>query len=193
MRTTLVVMAVAASLGFGSTANAYDMRTGGRASQPIGHWELCRSIPAECSTRTRRRSAVALTPKVMGVLQRVNAEVNRRVRPMTDWAHHGVEERWSYPAGIGDCEDYVLAKRRALMRHGFAAGGLLVTVVKQPNGEGHAVLSVRTNRGEYILDNVDQRVRHWSETPYRYVKRQSTRHAGTWVTIRDRRSRLAMR
>jgi predicted transglutaminase-like cysteine proteinase len=69
-------------------------------------------------------------------------------------AQFGVIERWTYPdLGMGDCEDYVLLKRRKLMELGWPQSALLITVVRDENGEGHAILTVRTTRGDYILDN----------------------------------------
>ena len=182
---------VTSALGAG-TARAEAMATGGRTSQPLGHWELCQSHPRDCTERTRRTDPVRANPDVIAVLRAVNDRVNGAVIGVTDWQQHGVEERWSYPARYGDCEDYVLAKRRMLMEYGFKAGDLLITVVTRPEGDGHAVLSVRTDRGEFVLDNIDRRVRHWTDTRYTYVKRQSERHAGTWVSIHDGR-RVAMR
>ena len=179
------------ALGAG-VARAESMRIGGRTSQPLGHWELCQSHPIDCTERTGRSAPVRANGDVMAVLRAVNDRVNRSVVGITDWDHHGVEERWSYPTRFGDCEDYVLAKRRMLMEYGFKAGDLLITVVTRPEGDGHAVLSVRTDRGEFVLDNVETRVKHWTETRYTYVKRQSERHAGTWVAIHDGR-RVAMR
>ena len=92
---------------------------------------------------------------------------------------------WSYPDGAGDCEDFVLLKRRMLMEKGFAAGDLLITVVRKPDGEGHAVLTLRTAQGDYILDNLNNEVKLWTETPYRYLKRQASFHAGRWVSIEN--------
>ena len=193
MRLATFVAAVLAAFTFtASAAHAEAMRTGGRTSQPLGHWELCQSHPRDCTERTRRAAPVRATADVLNVLSAVNDRVNDSVIGLTDWDQHGVEERWSYPGAFGDCEDYVLAKRRMLMEYGFQAGDLLITVVTQRNGEGHAVLSVRTDHGEYVLDNIDRRVMHWTQTDYGYVKRQSEHHAGTWVSIRDTR-RLAMR
>ena len=193
MRLAALAFALAGSVLTLDLAAAAEMRTGGRTSMPRGHWELCQHRPVECNARTRARAPVEMSARVMAILQNVNDHVNRRVSPMTDMQQHGTVERWSYPGRYGDCEDYVLAKRQMLLRHGFKPGDLLITVVEQWNGEGHAVLSVRTSEGEFILDNINKRVRHWSRTPYRYIKRQSTRHAGTWVSIRERRLRLAMR
>jgi predicted transglutaminase-like cysteine proteinase len=101
----------------------------------------------------------------------------------------GKEEVWSYPtSGFGDCEDYVLEKRRRLMKAGMPAGDLLITVVRQPNGDGHAVLTVRTSLGEFILDNLEPKVLAWTDTEYTYLKRQSQTNSGVWVTINDGRA-----
>ncbi|TIM18733.1 MAG: transglutaminase, partial [Mesorhizobium sp.] len=89
---------------------------------------------------------------------------------------------------FGDCEDYALEKRRALMNIGVPAGDLLMTVARQPNGDGHAVLTVRTSLGEFILDNLETRVLSWTNTDYTYLKRQSSQNSGAWVTINDGRS-----
>ena len=103
--------------------------------------------------------------------------------------NYGVEEYWSYPDnGYGDCEDYALEKRRELMNAGVPAGDLLMTVVRQPNGDGHAVLTVRTSLGEFILDNLETKVLAWTDTDYTYLKRQSTENSGVWVTINDGRA-----
>ena len=44
----------------------------------------------------------------------------------------------------GDCEDFVLLKRKKLIAGGFSPSDLLITVVRKPDGEGHAVLTLRT-------------------------------------------------
>jgi len=73
----------------------------------------------------------------------INKWVNDTVKPMTDLEHHGVAEKWACPNdGYGDCEDYVLAKRRILIEAGWPREALLITVVSDKNGVGHAVLTV---------------------------------------------------
>ena len=90
---------------------------------------------------------------------------------MTDLEHWGVVERWSYPDdGYGDCEDYVLLKRRMLMQAGWPRQALLITVVRDKRGDGHAVLTVKTDKGEFVLDNQNEEILLWSETGYRFVK-----------------------
>jgi predicted transglutaminase-like cysteine proteinase len=107
---------------------------------------------------------------------------------MTDLEHYGVVEKWAYPEdGYGDCEDYVLLKRRMLMQIGWPRGALLITVVRDKKGDGHAVLTVRSDKGEFILDNQEAEILPWSETGYRYVKRQSQSDPNVWVSLGDNR------
>ncbi len=172
----------------GAFASGTSMPTGGRTSQPVGHYEFCKRLPAECADRTRDSRPVELTRKLWDSMVAVNQEVNTTVIPRTDYEMWGVEEYWSYPTDIGDCEDYVLEKRRLLMKIGIPASNLLITVVRQPNGEGHAVLTVETALGDFILDNLESRVLAWTDTDYRYLKRQSNRDSSVWVSIGDDRN-----
>ncbi|MGN6582473.1 MAG: transglutaminase-like cysteine peptidase [Rhizobiaceae bacterium] len=184
------VAPVVASLLLAATAHAenFSMPTGGRTSQPIGHYEFCQRLPNECKEMTPKEAPVTLSRPLWAEMIRVNNSVNQRIKPMTDMQNYGVEEYWSYPDdGYGDCEDYALEKRRELMADNVPAGDLLMTVVKQPNGEGHAVLTVRTSMGDYILDNLEPRILVWTDTDYRYLKRQSETNSGQWVAIRDDR------
>jgi len=95
-----------------------------------------------------------------------------------------VVERWNYPDdGYGDCEDYVLLKRRMLMQAGWPRQALLITVVRDKRGDGHAVLTVKTDKGEFILDNQNADILLWSDTGYRFVKRQSQSDPNAWVAL----------
>ena len=188
----LLLAAVAATLApvaGPALANQPFMTTGGQTTQPVGHYEFCRSTPAECSQETPRQAPVELTRALWAKIIDVNNIVNTMVRPRTDMQIWGIEERWSYPVNVlGDCEDFVLEKRRMLMKIGVPAGNLLVTVVKQPNGDGHAVLTVHTSLGDFVLDNLEPRVLAWRDTEYTYLKRQSVRSSGVWVSIDDGRA-----
>ena len=96
----------------------------------------------------------------------------------------GAEDYWAYPdSGKGDCEDYVLLKRRMLRQAGFPIQSLLITVVRDENDEGHAVLTVKTTHGEYVLDNKRDAILPWTQTGYRFVKRQSQTDVNVWVQI----------
>ena len=82
----------------------------------------------------------------------------------------------------------MLLKRRILMDDGFPRQALLITVVKDQHGDGHAVLTVKTSVGEFILDNFDNEVRPWSQTKYQFIKRQSQADQNVWVNIGDQPS-----
>jgi predicted transglutaminase-like cysteine proteinase len=158
---------------------------------PIGWVEFCASHAAECATTPTTPRDVVLTAKAFKDLIRVNKWVNDTIKPMTDLEHWGVIEKWSYPDdGYGDCEDYVLLKRRLLISAGWPREALLITVVRDKKDEGHAVLTVKTDRGEFILDNQVEDVLLWSETGYRFVKRQSQHDPNVWVAIGDPRPAL---
>ncbi|WP_011581063.1 MULTISPECIES: transglutaminase-like cysteine peptidase [Chelativorans] len=164
------------------------MPTGEITSQPVGHYEFCRRAPAECRQQNANPTPVELTRDLWALLVEINNTVNTSVMPSTDKDLWGVEEFWSYPDIYGDCEDYVLEKRRLLIKAGIPASDLLVTVVRQPNGDGHAVLTVNTSMGDFILDNMEPRILRWSETEYQFLKRQSARDASRWVSISDGRA-----
>jgi predicted transglutaminase-like cysteine proteinase len=120
----------------------------------------------------------------MKEIERVNQWVNANITPMSDMEHWGVIDQWDYPTdGKGDCEDYALMKRKLLIEEGLPRQALLMTVVKDLNNEGHAVLTLKTNRGDFVLDNMRDDVRPWTQTGYRFVKRQSQTNENVWVSI----------
>lgn len=168
------------------------MSTLGRTTQPIGHAWFCQQYPQECRSLKKVGKAPKLTRKRWDQLIKVNHRANMTVEPITDQDYYGVEEHWTYPKKYGDCEDYVLLKRYMLIQKGWPPSSLLITVVKQSNGEGHAVLTVRTDRADYVLDNLETKVRQWNRTPYKYLKRQSSNHSGRWTKINDRRRQVAL-
>jgi predicted transglutaminase-like cysteine proteinase len=137
---------------------------------------------------------VVLSDRAWDDLKRVNDWVNHTIKPETDMDHYGMIEWWRYPDdGIGACHSYALLKRRMLIKAGWPRTALLMTIVHEANGEGHAVLTVKTDRGEYILDNLEDRILLWSETPYRFYKRQSQSDPNVWVWLNDVRYTAAIR
>ncbi|TWD58024.1 putative transglutaminase-like cysteine proteinase [Agrobacterium vitis] len=183
---------IAAILAFASASSANAgqaaMTLAGKTSQPIGHYEFCKTHAVECKPLERDFGPAKLTPELWKTILDVNYTVNTTIRPETDLEQYGVEEFWAYPVTAGDCEDYALLKRRELMEKGVSASDLLITVVLQPNGEGHAVLTVRTDRGDFILDNMRNKVMLWSDTEYTYLKRQAGDNPGQWIKIIDSRN-----
>ncbi len=161
---------------------------GENSRPPIGWVQFCQDRPWECRSEASTPRDVDLTAAVRKEMERVNRFVNERIKPLTDLEHYGVIEKWTYPEdGYGDCEDYVLLKRRMLMQLGWPREALLITVVRDKKGDGHSVLTVRTNKGEFILDNQVEEILPWSQTGYRYTKRQSQSDPNIWVSLGDDR------
>ena len=179
----------AAAMGAGgSTERALFVAVGESARAPIGWVEFCTENTRECATHKTAPRDIVLSNQTWTSLVRINDWVNQSIKPITDMDHWGVVEKWSYPDdGYGDCEDYVLLKRRMLVEAGWPREALLITVVRDKKGEGHAVLTVKTDKGEFILDNQEDRVLLWSETGYRFVKRQSQSDQNVWVSLGDPR------
>jgi predicted transglutaminase-like cysteine proteinase len=165
---------------------------GASARAPIGWIEFCGEHPRECDVTPLEARDVVLTQKAWKDLLRINKWVNDKIKPMTDMEHWGVVERWDYPDdGYGDCEDYVLLKRKMLMQAGWPRQALLITVVRDTKGDGHAVLTVKTDKGEFILDNQEEQILLWSETSYRFVKRQSQTDPNVWISLGDPRPAIS--
>ncbi|WP_316859896.1 transglutaminase-like cysteine peptidase [uncultured Cohaesibacter sp.] len=177
------------ALSFEASAASYSpfMELKGATSAPIGHVNFCRKNPSECNVSYRIDRAVKLSKESWAQLIEINGYVNQSIRPVTDKELYRTEELWTYPKSAGDCEDFALLKRRMLIKAGWPATALLITVVKERNGNGHAVLTVRTDRGDLILDNQDPRILPWDKTPYHFVKRQAALQPAQWTAIIDTR------
>ena len=208
-----VVVALAACQTTGSSASAgtkaqlsnaalpaatagLNMVEGDRARPPIGYIDFCLRHREDCepasgittastgAAATARLAAVKLTADKWRELNDVNTHFNRTVRPVNDIDLVGKVEWWSYAINsAGDCEDYVLEKRRALIARGWPADALLITVVRQWNGEGHAVLTVVTDKGDLILDNMAMGIVSFDKAPYSWIMRQSRQHPMHWVKL----------
>jgi predicted transglutaminase-like cysteine proteinase len=194
-RMLAVGWALTLAAGAASSSAAQDLMfvsIGASTRPPIGWVEFCVDHPVECKATTSAPRDVVLSNKAWTDLVRINKWVNENVKPMTDMDHWGVVEKWSYPDdGYGDCEDYALLKRRMLIEAGWPREALLMTVVREKNGNGHAVLTVKTDKGEFILDNQEERILLWSETSYRFVKRQAQSDPNRWVSLGDPRPTIA--
>ncbi|HYP58663.1 MAG TPA: transglutaminase-like cysteine peptidase [Beijerinckia sp.] len=157
---------------------------GDATSVPFGWADFCRRYAGECNHGSSAPLDVNLTAKAMRELERINLWVNKNIEPLSDMDHWGVIDRWDYPLdGKGDCEDFALLKRRFLIEEGFPRQALLMTVVKDDHNDGHAVLTVKTNHGEFVLDNLSNELKPWDRTGYRFVKRQAQYDENVWLQI----------
>ncbi len=151
---------------------------------PSGYLDYCMRNPSECpSTERDATHPEALTPLRWAELDRVNTIVNASVRYVTDASLYNRQEYWTYPNGRGDCEDYVLAKRKMLLDRGWRAETLLIGVALDLEGLRHAVLIAATDKGDFVLDNQLEQVVAWHETGYTWEKRQTAANPNIWVAL----------
>jgi predicted transglutaminase-like cysteine proteinase len=164
-------------------ANAPAAAVTGDARPVFGWVDFCRRHPQECAVNPAEAPAITLTPRIWHTIIATNRKVNVGIQAVTDMEHWGVPDRWDLPDdGYGDCEDFQLLKRKLLAEAGLPRRAMRVTVVIDEKGEGHAVLMVRTDRGDFVLDNKTSAVLPWHQTGYVYVKREGQAGLG-WVSL----------
>jgi predicted transglutaminase-like cysteine proteinase len=153
---------------------------------PTPAWiKFCERLPQECAVDVSEPDMIALDQQIWSTIVRINEEVNGTILSVADQDHWGVEDRWDYPDdGLGDCEDIQLLKRKLLVEADLPRRALRMTVANDEQGAGHAVLMVRTDFGDLILDNKRDAVLPWQETGYSYVKREGA-DSLEWVWLGD--------
>ena len=151
---------------------------------PPGFVGFCIRFPAACAKRGAT-AKVVLDDRTAEALARVNDYVNSAITYEADEEHYGAVNQWTLNAigGYGDCEDYSVSKREALRAAGFPDEALRIAIVKTPRGEYHAVLTVDTDKGVLVLDNMTPEIRTWTDTPYIWLKRQSAGDPLSWVAL----------
>lgn len=164
---------------------------GAETRRPIGWHNLCRVAADECDAGNETPVNVALTPQTRHLLVAVTTLANRTITPRTDDEHYHLDRKtlidwWTYPDdGAGDCSDFMLLKRKMLIEAGWPRSAALATVVLDHHGDGHAVLTVTTEQGDFVLDNLTDEPLRWDETGYAFVKRQSQADENIWVSLVD--------
>lgn len=135
-----------------------------KARAPLGYQMMCLKTPAAC--RGGGASKEAISKDEMATLKRVNSSINRSIKPKHDATGADV---WTVNATSGDCEDYALAKRAALIKAGFSPSALRLAYVKTRLGADHAVLIVKSNKGDLVLDNLSKSIKPLSQSGLRLI------------------------
>jgi len=176
----LLFLGLGGLMGCAETGAA-SVDTGQQVAAPFGYVGFCVRQPAECGGGTDAPRLASMTPSAFAELDEVNRHVN--ALPQTsDVALYDRDEWWAYPdARGGDCEDLAMMKRKLLIERGWPAEALLLAVVREWNGDGHAVLLVLSGEGQFVLDNKSPTVDRVADAPYRWVKVQSPRRPFIWV------------
>ncbi len=193
LRTVAITFLLLFALVYGPGAKADELHSANLAgwipiadggAQPTAAWsEFCERFSAECAINPAEPATVKLDKRVWQVIVATNKHVNTNVKPQEDIDHWGVIDRWDYPDdGYGDCEDYQILKRRLLVQAGLPRRALRMVVVLDELGQGHAVMAVRTDQGDFILDNKREAVLPWHQTGYVYIKSEGDQSLA-WVML----------
>ena len=160
-------------------------QVGDETAIPYGWVDFCNRHSEECTLGKLAPVDIRMTKQIWKTLNEVNAFANSAIEPMSNLDHWGTTlDHWDYPVdGKGDCKIYALFKRKLLIERGFPRQALLMTIVRDLNGEGHAVLTVKTDRGDFILDNLSQEIRPWNATGYQFFKRQAQDDPNVWLSL----------
>jgi predicted transglutaminase-like cysteine proteinase len=186
---TAAVLFGLASAGLGEASEdlpkASFTPVGGETTIPYGWVDFCNRHAEECSLGKLKPVDVHMTRQAWRTLNDVNATANAAIEPVSNFDHWGTTlDHWDYPVdGKGDCKIYALFKRKLLIERGFPRQALLMTIVRDLGGEGHAVLTVKNDRGDFVLDNLVDDIRPWSATGYTFYKRQAQDDPNVWLSL----------
>ena len=150
-------------------------------SAPAGAIGLCNQYDWACS---RSVTPVEFPADALQTLRRVNQFANRAITPVSDMAQYAVAERWALPTKRGgDCEDYALYKKYALIKQGFPPQRLLLASVLDRKMQPHAVLIVRIGPEDLVLDNLTSRIVTWDRTGYTFLRMQDPDKPERWLAL----------
>ena len=198
MKNPLCILLVGALMSLGACANVPDqagltsgsiasnITDGNNAAPPPGFVTLCMQHAEICaSSKEAQASKVILTEESRGKLVSINSVVNRSIAYREDRRNYGVVNVWNLDemGGTGDCKDYALAKQQALIAAGLPREALRLAIVRTPKNELHAVLTVDTDKGDFVLDSINPVIMPWSDTSYSWLSRQSANNPLQWATV----------
>ena len=152
---------------------------------PLHHVRFCQRYPADCQPNANANELVELDNKTLGLLQRINHQVNTTIAPVRKNYDSNVEASWTIAPDGGDCNDYAVTKRHDLLHRGLPSSALRLSVVKTADGDGHLVLLVATTNGDLVLDNLTDEIRPWRDAEYRWLKIQSKNDPNQWVEVKS--------
>jgi predicted transglutaminase-like cysteine proteinase len=154
------------------------------ALAPFQHVRFCLRYPSDCNSKPSESDRINLDADVSELLKRVNHNVNMSIAPIMKEYGSNLGDGWTIAPDAGDCNDYAVTKRHALLESGLPSKALRLSVVKTASGIGHLVLVVVTTKGEVVLDNLTETIRPWQRTDYRWLKIQSATDSRFWYQVK---------
>ena len=148
---------------------------------PSGAYDLCDKYRWACA---HSGADTKFTKNDLRQAIQVNRRVNRQIREVTDQSQYRKADYWTLPQSRrGDCEDFALLKKKELIQAGFAPQNLLLATVLDRRGRSHAILILRTIAGDYVLDNLNDKVKPWKKTRYTFLRMQDPVNPKMWVGV----------
>lgn len=147
-----------------------------------GYSKYCKKTPEQCpeAKTVSIKPPLLISPLRWKQIVTVNTKWNFTITPKTDLELYFVSELWTGAIDEGDCEEYVLAKRREFLEMGFSPSQLLLAVVHRNSSGKHLVLIVRTMKGNFVLDNLVANVVSWEESQYTMYSHQRPDYPSLW-------------
>jgi predicted transglutaminase-like cysteine proteinase len=150
---------------------------------PPGFNDSCRRYGWLCKNRAANAQPVEAA-RLLDLARSINRRVNFTVSQLSDPENYGAAEYWTLPTNSsGDCEDFVLQKYKLLLDAGVDSRDLSIAVVLDRQGNNHAVLVLRHNSGDLVLDSLASRVLPWNRTGYRFLAMQSGGDKTQWEIV----------
>lgn len=175
----LALFVVAGICAASASPWAIHLREGRYTLAPFSFAQFCLDYPTECPAAAGA-AQVPLNRERMAELAEVNRAVNAAIRPEANVDAIAV---WKLDVTAGDCNAYAVQKRHELMRRGWPAASLALTVVRTRRSDAHLVVTVRTDLGDLVLDNLRPNIVSWRRAGYEWVMRQSQGNPQFWVTL----------
>jgi len=171
---------------------------------PFQHVRFCLRYPSDCKSDPTEDERIDLNAATWELLKRVNHSVNMSIIPTPKSYGPDLGDGWTIAPKMGDCNDYAVTKRHALIENGMPSRALRLSVVKTASEIGHLVLVVVTTKGDIVMDDLTEVIRPWQSTDYHWLKIQSATDSKFWYEIKapavgpsvshaDRKLRLADR
>jgi predicted transglutaminase-like cysteine proteinase len=157
------------------------LATGRMVSGPAGWLNWCMGDIGRCRP-VGSAAPVPATPELLALLADVQVEVNARLTPL---AEPPGQDLWRADARSGDCEDFALAKQVRLQAAGLPDGAVRLATARLPHGELHAVLTVETDRGTLVLDNLQLQVVPVNALDYAWLRVQGSGDGLRWQELGD--------
>ena len=156
------------------------------AATPAGFIRFCLDWPDQCHYASHSPVRIGLTPERLRLIERINRAVNDEIWPEDDLRHYGRAEMWAIPRdGYGDCDDYSVTKRKNLADAGLPLSALRLAVVYSARSGRHAVLTVVTDEGDFVLDNLSPDILPWDKAGYVWIERQDGGDPFRWVSLQQ--------